>query len=170
MQIFWSQMGVPLEHLPIFVSCYERGLLDREPRLEEATGRFVPEVVEFEVPDAQLLACATERGPHRAAVVGEDKAAASGERPLLLENGPGIESGDIQQWYFLVIAVLVSWVFSVTHDHGTSPGIDVLPANAADLVLAHCGGNCETHDSSERNDLPLISGEIVGKALATRRG
>ena len=41
-QMLRPQVGVSLEHLPIFVPSHKRNLLDGESCLEKATGCFVP--------------------------------------------------------------------------------------------------------------------------------
>lgn len=108
--------------------------------------------------------------PGSAAGVEEDQAAVPGERFLFLKNGRGIKSRDIEPWDFLVIAILGSWIFSITHDRGTSLGVDVLPADAADLVLVHCADERETHDLSQMDGLSRIAGEVIGKRSQSIEG
>ena len=51
---------------------------------------------------------------------------------------------------------LVPRILPVTHDHGTSLGIDVLPSDAADLVLAHRGGEREAAKCFHRDALSIV--------------
>jgi len=50
-QIFRTELGVPLQHLPVLVSRHERNLLDRQACLEQAAGALVPKVMEVKVFD-----------------------------------------------------------------------------------------------------------------------
>jgi hypothetical protein len=124
----------------------------------------------MQIVDLQLQAGAPESRADRTALVGEDAARAAAEPPLFGQQRPGVQAGGVEKRQLLVVAGLVARVLAVAHEHGPVLLVDILPRDAADLVLAHGRGDRETHDAGERDDLARVGVEVGVESVELRLG
>jgi hypothetical protein len=151
---------VPTKHLPIFVACDERDLLDGKARFEEATCTFVSEVMKVKVFDHKFTALTPERGSHGFSIERKDAAAAAfaHARSLLLDDRAGVVASDVEQGNTLVIPALPARIFAISNEEHLSMRVEVRPFNSTDFVLPHRGCDSKADDPFDRN---LLAGICV---------
>jgi len=159
-------MRVPAEHLPIFVACDERDLLDGKAGFEEAACALVPEVMKVKVFDLELAALAPERRSHGFSIERKDAAAAFAyARSLLLDDRAGVVARDVEQRNALVIPALPARILAIPNEEHLFMRVEVSPFNSADLVLPHRGCDSKADDPSDRNLLAGICFESSDQAI-----
>jgi hypothetical protein len=144
-------MRVPAEHLPIFVACDERDLLDGKAGFEEAACALVPEVMKVKVFDLELVALAPERCSHGFSIERKDAAAFACARSLLLDDRAGVVARDVEQRNALVIPALPARILAIPNEEHLFMRVEVSPFNSADFVLPHRGCDSKADDPSDRN-------------------
>jgi hypothetical protein len=159
-------MRVPTEHLPIFVTCDERDLLDGKARFEEAACTLVPEVMKVKVFDHEFAALTPERCSHGFSVERKDAATAFADaRSLLLDDRAGVVASDVEQRNALVIPGLPARILAISNKEHLFMRVEVRPFNSADFVLPHRGCDSKADDPSDRNLLAGICVESSDQAI-----
>ena len=159
-------MCVAAEHLPIFVACDERDLLDGKTGFEEAACALVPEVMKVKVFDLELATLAPERRSHGFSIERKDAAAAFAyARTLLRYDRAGVVARDVEQRNALVIPALSARILAISNEEHLYMRGEVSPVNSADFVLPHRGCDRKADDPTDRNLLAGICFECSDQAI-----
>jgi hypothetical protein len=121
------EVELTAQHLPILVAGDERDFGNVETGFEEAAGRFVTQVVEMQVDDAEFGARAPECGTQGFAVVGKDLVTVWCGSTLLVQERDRVVAGSTDQRYTLMVAIFASGVFAIADDGKLADQIDVGP-------------------------------------------
>src|ERR1700761_2340794 len=97
----------------------------------------------MQIRNAQFAAGSPERSTYGTTVVRKNALRFRRNSSLLLQYSPCVDPSGIEQRYLLVIAIFFARIFTVPDNDNFFLRIDIRPANAANLVLAHRGRNCE---------------------------
>lgn len=89
-------------------------------------------------------------------MVRENPADSARDNSLFEQNFPSIIFCQVQHSNALVVAILLSWVFSVANRHHTVADIHIVPRDFTDFFQSHCGSDSKPDHATNWYELPRL--------------
>ncbi len=164
-QNIWLQVCVSSQHLPITVTRDEGDFGNLITRFKKAACGLVAQVVKAQVADPKLSTRAAKGSTNGATVIRKNAVIATRHLSLCQHQFDGIPTGIGHECDRLIITSFIAWMLSIYNDGDSTGGIDVLPTQTTDLVLAHPGRDRKPDNTADWNLLPRIALKMFQDAI-----